>query len=333
MTSAYLIGLFCGAALFSWLLCRWLIRQLTRAAILDVPNDRSLHDAPIPRGAGVAISAAVCAGLMSFPLVDERGGDLILLLSAFGVAFAVLGWLDDQRRRSVLFRLSIQLVLAIAFVSLALPGCGNGLASVGLCVVAVGFLVWHVNLFNFMDGADGFSATHALTVALAITSFDLYEGGSYASVWGLSVAGALAGYLWWNWAPARVFMGDSGSYFLGFQLAAVIILAGPARVLPMLILVAPFVVDASLTLAMRLRLRQAWWRGHRQHAYQRLVLSGWSPRRIAGTLAIYNLGVCWPLAWIAATTTGQASAVTIAYLLTAIIWLYVQRRTQADNEV
>ena len=331
MIAVHGVWLFTILAILSWTLCRWLIRYLTRAAILDRPNHRSLHDSPVPRGTGIAIAAATSVGFVFVAAVSSGSADSLYLLLIFGAGFALLGWLDDHRRKSVLFRLSIQIALSLAFISAVQIKNSGATVAWWECLALALAMVWHVNLFNFMDGADGFAGTHALTVTLGIAGLGFYQNTNFTAEWGICVGGAVAGYLWWNWSPARVFMGDSGSYFLGFHLAAIVILSHGSQTVPFLILLAPFVVDATLTLGKRIFHGKAWWQGHRQHAYQRLVLSGWSPQRVSLALAVYNVFVCWPLALAATTVSGKALAATAAYGLAAMMWVFVQLRIKADS--
>lgn len=311
------------AALACGALTALLIPRLQRAQVIDRPNARSLHALPVPRGGGLAIAAVVLVMQIGL-LVDGRWNmqtGMVTTLVASG--FAALGWADDRASRAVVLRLAVQSVLALLFVTLALP--------VELSAVTRGLLwlavLWGVNLFNFMDGADGLAGVQAVAASIGLGVLLSISAQSGAALAAFALAGASAGFLRWNWHPARIFLGDVGSYFIGFELTALVILSAQSSHTPSpaLILVAPFVTDATLTLLARARRGAAVWRAHREHVYQRLVLRGWSPARVAGALAVLLIGMCWPgAAW--SVVAGVMPAVFV-YGLLAIIWLWLRTRS------
>jgi Fuc2NAc and GlcNAc transferase len=309
-------------ALASGLLTAWLIPRLQGAQVVDIPNARSLHVRPVPRGGGLAIAAVVivtqCALLVGQGWHLQTG--LVTTLVAGG--FAGLGWADDRAGRGVVLRLLVQAVLAVLFVTLAVPAELSVLQRAGLCLA----LLWGVNLFNFMDGSDGLAAVQAMAASIGLgvlLSVSMQSGAALAA---FGLAGATAGFLRWNWHPARIFLGDVGSYFIGFELTALVILSAQSMHTPWpaVILVAPFVTDATLTLLVRLLRGMPVWRAHREHVYQRLVLRGCSPARVACVLAALLVGLCWPsAAW--SVVAGVLPAVFV-YGLLAIIWLWLRGR-------
>lgn len=247
---------------------------------LDHPNERSLHSRPVPRGGGLGIIAgmlagwAVCAGSVPWVVVG------------LAVLLAAVSFIDDVRSLGARWRLLAHLaaagLLCAAFAD-AFPSL------LWVPIVWIG-IAWMTNLYNFMDGADGLAGGMALfgfsAYALAAA---LAGDAAFASV-NLVVAAAAGGFLAFNFPPAKVFMGDVGSIPLGF-LAAALGLAGweqglwPAWFGPAIF--APFVLDASVTLIRRGARGEKIWQAHRSHYYQRLVLAGWSHRRLA--LAEYAL--------------------------------------------
>ncbi|MGR8919557.1 MAG: MraY family glycosyltransferase [Gammaproteobacteria bacterium] len=315
---------FLVGALTSWLLCARLLAWLTHARVLDVPNERSLHRTPVPRGGGLAVAGVTLVAVVVLGVVGELPPRVAagLLVTAGGAA--ALGWADDRRDRSAALRLGCQLLLSAAAVFVlgghaveALP-----LPALPAAAVLVLAMVWHINLFNFMDGADGFAGTQALTAALGLAALALLHGAAGLALLAAALGGAVAGFLAWNWAPARMFLGDSGSYFLGLLLAALVVLAYGAGVpfAALGILLCPFVTDASLTLAWRILRGEAFWRAHRSHAYQLAILAGVPPARAALLLAGFMLLVCWPLAYVAARPPLPGWPAAAAYGLAGIIW-------------
>ncbi|MDD5296573.1 MAG: glycosyltransferase family 4 protein [Rhodocyclaceae bacterium] len=262
--------------------------RYSHALPMDEPNHRSLHAAPVPRSGGIGIMAGASLGWAI--LAHDAGGIALLVLPALGLcAFSLL---DDVRGLSVIWRLVVQL-LAAAFAVLNLGGPA-GIPGALLAVLAI---TWMTNLFNFMDGANG------LAGGMALFGFGFYALAAYlAGATGLALtaaclASAAAGFLLFNFDPARIFMGDAGSIPLGF-LAAVLGLAGWMKgcwplLFPVLVF-SPFIVDASVTLARRLLRREKVWHAHREHYYQRLIRMGRSHRKTA--LAEYALMLACGLA-------------------------------------
>ncbi|MEQ8659904.1 MAG: glycosyl transferase, partial [Gammaproteobacteria bacterium] len=235
--------------------------------------------------------------------------------------FAVLGWLDFPRSRAVAGRLVGQCAVAAGVV--AVLAAHDALPAVPAApLVVVLACVWSVNLFHFMDGADGLAGLQlAFTASGALLVPGVAGAGAGAGVAAV-LAGAALGFLAWNRPPARIFMGDTGSYFVGFELAALALLAPREGGLgvPWVVLFLPFVVDASLTLAGRVLQGQRFWNAHREHAYQRLLLAGWRAPRLLLALALVNLAVCWPLAWWAASGGGLPAAGAALLALGVLLW-------------
>jgi len=241
------------------------------AWFLDQPNERSLHASPVPRTGGLAIVPAVALGLLM------AGADRLLVVLA--VALMLLSLLDDWRRLPAGWRLLGHLAAAAVFAWARFPGAGW--LELVLLALAVG---WMINLYNFMDGADGLAGGMtvigfcAYAVAAAIAANASYTVAS------LCVASAAFAFLLFNFPPARIFMGDAGSIPLGFLAAAFGALGWRDGLWPLcfpLVVFAPFVLDASVTLLKRGLRGERVWQAHRSHYYQRLVLGGWSHRRLA----------------------------------------------------
>lgn len=272
---------------FAIAICTIAALRGSRAArhLADQPNERSLHAAPRPRVGGVGMALAVAP----FALAFAQGP----LAVAFGAAaaLALVSLADDVRSLPVEVRLPAHATAAIVFVLATAqpPAIEWPLGWLGAALAAVG-LVWAANLFNFMDGSDGLAGGMA-AIGFGVLAAGAAQGGfADLALLCAALSSAAAGFLAWNFPPARVFMGDAGSIPLGFlagALGAYGALAGAWPAWFPLLVFSPFVVDATLTLARRLAKRERIWIAHRSHAYQRLVLSGWSHRRLA--LAAYLL--------------------------------------------
>lgn len=269
----------CVVILLSRMLTGILRRLALRHNILDIPTDRSLHTTPKPRGGGLSIVviflAAVVALLFSGFITPLEA---IALLA--GSAVAVVGAWDDHVSLPIWARLPIHIVSAAAalfamFVAGLRPAAidrADLILAAGLILVS---LVWLINLTNFMDGIDGLAGAECLTVAGICCLLSILSHGLNVTALLYAVLGAAGlGFLFWNWHPARIFMGDAGSGFLGYCFGS-LTLMGAARhtlspVVPVILLGA-FVVDATYTLITRIIRREAWYAPHRSHAFQHLA--------------------------------------------------------------
>ena len=269
------IVLIAAAGLLSWSLTGLLRRALGADGPTAAVTPRSLHVAPVARGGGLAILATV---LLLWPLWSPAAfighGALVAGLGLL----AVVSWLDDRRGLGVAVRLLVQaLVIAIVLAGL---DASRRLAPVlpllaERALIALGWL-WFVNLFNFMDGIDGLACVETIAVALgsvAVSALAATNGDLAAPA--LLLAAATAGFLYWNWAPARIFLGDTGSIPIGFLLGWMLLeLAFSGLWAPALLLPLYFAADATWTLAARVSRREMPWQPHREHFYQRAALAG-----------------------------------------------------------
>jgi UDP-N-acetylmuramyl pentapeptide phosphotransferase/UDP-N-acetylglucosamine-1-phosphate transferase len=253
---------------------RMLISLLRRGAVLDVPNERSSHIRPTPRGGGIAVigTSVFCwLALYAYGIVPP-----VCVVIAFAAAgLAVISWLDDLRSLSPALRLLAQFA-AVALGIWALPqgAVFQGWLPLGLDRIATAIVwVWFVNLFNFMDGIDGIDGSEAAAIGIGIVVVADADLGLAAPA--AAVAAASLGFLVWNWAPARIFLGDVGSVPLGYLLGFLLFeLALQGKWQAALILPAYFLADASLTLLRRLLRGERVWQAHREHFYQRAVQRG-----------------------------------------------------------
>ena len=237
---------------------------------VDQPNHRSLHDSPIPRVGGLVIVAV----LLAVWSLGEAPSPC--LLSSVAILAAV-SYADDHWGLPVALRFAAHSVVAALYLSSEVP-----LAWYAVAAMTLG-LVWLTNLYNFMDGANGLAGGMAVFGfgAYGLAAFSGNENLAFAC---FAIAAAAAGFLLFNFHPARVFMGDAGSIPLGF-LAGAIGLGGWHQGLwpfwfPLMVF-APFIADASVTLARRGLRGERVWQAHREHYYQRVVRMGWSHRRLA----------------------------------------------------
>lgn len=260
-------------------------RHALANAILDIPNQRSSHSIPTPRGGGIAIAIVSLAGLVLAFLGGLVPPHIAIAVGGGGAAVALVGWADDKSSISAGARLAVQIGAASWAVfwlggmpSLQLPGGELRLGAVGSVVAVLG-ITWVTNLFNFMDGIDGLAAAEAISVGVAGVVLMYLLGRPGMAVIPVLLVATSAGFLVWNWAPAKIFMGDVGSNFLGFTFGAFALASENSGGLPLMAwvgLALLFIVDATTTLARRLFRREKVYAAHRQHAYQRAVAAGYS---------------------------------------------------------
>jgi UDP-N-acetylmuramyl pentapeptide phosphotransferase/UDP-N-acetylglucosamine-1-phosphate transferase len=269
----------------------WFTRQFCNPGsvvyILDHPNERSLHDRPVPRGGGLAIIIAIIVcGTVAALFYPER----VLAGITLGILMvAAVSFLDDRYSVPPLYRL-VAHVLAAAVIlyggfslqKLEIPGASwhwpyaAGVASSAL------FIVWMINLYNFMDGMDGFAGGMTLFGFGAFAAMGWMTGHDLFFTINLIVAAAATGFLVFNFPPARIFMGDIGSSTLGLLAASLSLWGARDGVFPFWVAVlvfSPFIADATVTLLRRLWRHEKIWQAHKTHFYQKLVQAGWGHRK------------------------------------------------------
>jgi glycosyltransferase WbpL len=327
---------FLGALVFALVASALLTNVVRRAAAgrgaLDVPNQRSSHEVPTPRGGGLAIVVVTTAGFLALAVHGAVRWDVFAALTGGGTVVALAGFVDDHRSLSAAVRLGVHFVAALwALLCLGgLPPLDVGgkqlvLGWVGYLVGALG-IVWTVNLFNFMDGVDGIAASEAAFVGFAAAALTAAVGGAPEVTFGGPLLGAAClGFLLWNWPPASVFLGDVGSGYLGYAIIVMAIVAArdqPAALWVWLILGGVFFVDATVTLARRTLRRERVHEAHRSHAYQWLARRWASHRRV--TVAVLLVDVFWLLPWaVVATLHPLLAALTTLLALAPVVALAV----------
>lgn len=325
------LGLGIAAAaslLLSAALTGWVRRVALRHGIVDQPNARSSHVRPTPRGGGVAIAATSISGVAFASVLGWMDWQLATALGAGGLLIAAIGFLDDRRSVSVGARLLVHASSAALAVYLVggLPPLQVGARMVDLGIagdlLAVVAIVWVTNLFNFMDGIDGIAASEAVTIAGlgALVAAHVLLAPDVV-VPSLLFVAACCGFLAWNWPPARIFMGDAGSGFLGFFVAVVALGAtrhAPAAAFVWLILGGVFFVDATVTIVRRLLRGARVHEAHREHAYQKLARLWGSHRAVDWVLLAINLTFLAPCAWYAAAHPEHAALVSFLALVALV---------------
>ena len=320
-----------GIALVAAFVLTPLVRGYSRRrGLIDRPDARRSHRAPVARGGGLAISIALLSTVLAFAPDDA----LVLPFSVGAAIVSLLGWRDDHAPLSVRWRLGIQIFVAAGIIAWLGPveSIDVGRRTIAapwlwtpLAIIA---MVWLMNLFNFMDGSDGLASTQAV---ISFTLFALGFGlaGENAAAWLAAVcAGASMGFLFWNWPGASIFLGDSGSLLLGWGAGAFALagtLTGSVSVWLAFIIVSPFVVDATLTLCWRLMRGERWYTAHKDHAFQCLIRLGWSHGQVLLVWIALNFLLVVPATlvafWKPQVETGAAAVLSV---FLAGVWCVVR---------
>ena len=307
--------------------------------LYDIPNERSSHSMPIPKGGGLSIIILLIittSPLFYFQMIS-REIFLSIIIGMFIVS--IIGLIDDYKNLPILIRLfgyTIGAIIALYFIGGVnslfesnhnfFKCCDINISKFGGIgpFLAVLFVLWLTNLYNFMDGTDGFAAIQTICVSL-FCSFLFYSSDNYALVIiMLCMTSSTIGFLYWNWAPAKIFMGDVGSCSIGFFFGLITLYSAKEEIIPIsiwLILLAPFIGDATFTLIKRIIKKEKWYEAHNSHAFQKLFQHGLSHRQLTFGLIITNLFVMWPLAILTQIYQNyDLYIVILAYILIWFIW-------------
>ena len=327
----------CLAFVLSCAVTGWIRSYCLAHGIVDRPNHRSSHDRIVARGGGIGFSFIFLAAIVVMALqgsVSPRGA---VGFTGGGCIVALTGWTDDRRGLSALSRIICHFaastwavlwmgtVPALSFGSITWQWGWFGQ------FVAITAFAWMINLYNFMDGTDGIAAVEAVTVAALSGLVCALAGMASIGYAYWLLAGSVAGFLFWNWPPARIFMGDAGSGFLGFSFAwlALWCAMNDGRVFAAVaILMSIFVADATTTLLRRIAKGEKWHEPHRSHAYQKLARA-LGHRPVALGVAAINILVLGPLAWVAWMRPGTGLFLLVA--TNAALSMFVLRVRDADR--
>ncbi|HUU37247.1 MAG TPA: glycosyltransferase family 4 protein [Candidatus Desulfaltia sp.] len=321
-----------GALVLSYL-CVAGFRRWAGERVLDIPDARSSHTRPTPRGGGLGIVICVLIGawslfiyrILSMPFKE------IAALTLGGSIVALVGWLDDIHRLPYRIRLVVQaisstiiLIMIGYFRTVTVPFVGDiHLYSIGI-PFALLWIMGLTNAYNFMDGIDGIAGGQALIAGSGWAIIGYLSGETFVGLIGVLLAATSLGFLFHNWPPARIFMGDVGSAFIGFILAVLPIIAGhknPRFMIAGLLMVWPFIFDTSFTLVRRMIKKENIFEAHRSHIYQRLVIARYSHRFV--TLVYMGLaltGAILAFLWVKDSYGSDILVILIPTLLFFGLW-------------
>ena len=332
MTSSIVVILI-AAFLFTIALSGIVLRFAFKLGLIDIPNERSSHSIPVPSGGGIAIACVFLALLPSLPVENIVSLNLTYAIYGSGIMIALLGFMDDRSHIPAYKRLVIHVLAAIWVIYFLFMHSNTPLAAGGdlswwaLALLLIISLVWLLNLYNFMDGIDAITGSETISVSLCASLLTWQTAPSDLSwIILLLLASAVAGFLVWNLPPAKLFMGDSGSAFLGIVLGCLMIysiLISSQLFYAWLILLGVYIVDASVTLIRRILASQKFYEAHRSHAYQHAAKRYHSHGKVSLAVVIINL--LWLLPIATSVTLGLLDgpfAIAIAYLPLIGVSLY-----------
>ena len=338
-----------GAAVVTWIMVLVIIRLAPRVGLLDRPNERSLHSRVTPRGGGIGIVAAAL-GVAGWWLGFKTSNDVLAVslqtfLVAAGAVALVSLW-DDFRSLGAGWRLLCHLAAAgvtVGFIGsireVALPFVGVLPLGYAGSFLTVLWIVGLTNVYNFMDGIDGIAAAQGVIAGLVWAGIGVAWSLPAVALLGFALAGACLGFLIHNWSPARIFMGDVGSAFLGYCFAVLPLLAlvevddARAASIPGLAVLAvwPFVGDGFLTFYLRARRLEPVWKAHRLHLYQKLVRSGMSHAHVSGLYACWSVACALTgLGWIYGWPGFDFALVVVPVATLGGMYLYTRKREKAE---
>jgi len=304
----------------------WLKVMVLRWAMMDMPNQRSLHSSPIPKGGGVVFVIVLSMALLVFSLLWPEQLTLFLVVAIAVTSVSYLGWLDDRYDISPHVRLTVQFSIAGVIVYLLGPfkviQFGDVVigATLLLTIVSLFWLVWLINLYNFMDGIDGIATGQAVIAATTLSFWFVYSGDVGFGLICLLVSTIGLGFLVWNWSPARIFLGDVGSTALGIFFGLSALVGVNQYHIPIgafILLLGVFLGDATFTLLRRLLKGENLAKAHRSHLYQRLVEMGYSHGQVTAGV----MGICIFMAVAATMVAMNLSPLWLWYMLGGLVLL------------
>lgn len=321
-------------------------RYSTRRNFFDVPNERSSHSRLTPRGGGLAIVAIVIVGLIGFEMLGMFSWAAVWGYLLGATLIAIVSWIDDRYSFPTKWRLLIHFTGAVLvivsagyFQSITLPFLGEcNLGGFGF-LLTLFWLVGLTNAYNFMDGIDGIAAGQAVVAGTGWMVIGILIHTPLAVILGMLIASSSLGFLIHNRPPARIFMGDVGSTFLGFTFAAlpVLTIKNDSRLaFAGLLLLWPFIFDATFTFFRRLFRRENVFAAHRSHIYQRLVLAGHS-HLVVSLIYVFLaiIGMVLSLTWSSSKSTSFSTFVVPIAFLGFMLWLFVvdqERRNLVNSK-
>ena len=291
MTPVHIVFIFVITALMSFLGTKLLLGFLKDRKIFDTPNERSSHRKPVPKGGGIVVIGVAAIALI---IIFNQSNKTYLPFIIAALILAIISWADDLKELPASLRLTSQFI-AVTFVLLMMPPSQayfHGLIPNWFEIIIIAVVwVWFINIFNFMDGIDGITSIETISIGLGLFLIILInDAPPEIGLSGLALAASALGFIWWNWSPSKLFLGDVGSIPLGFIIGWLLlqVLATPLWAISIIIPLY-YLADATITLIKRCLNKENFWLPHRKHFYQIATKRGLSHAHISTTILILNM--------------------------------------------
>jgi UDP-N-acetylmuramyl pentapeptide phosphotransferase/UDP-N-acetylglucosamine-1-phosphate transferase len=316
-------GIFLICVVAGWAICGQIYRALLQRKVMDEPNDRSMHAAAVPRGGGLGLWLTILPFWIGLLIIT---GQWHFQLGVIAGTLLLIGvsWLDDEKPLSIGLRFGSHIfAVALALISFESEQLVfQGFLPLWLDRILTAFCwIWFINLTNFMDGIDGISSTQGVHTALAFILISAMAGLPVYTeiVLAAAIAGALLGFLKWNWHPAKMFMGDVGSVPLGYLLGFLMItLAMNGLLLIALCIPFYYLADATITLMRRIAQKRKFWQPHREHFYQKAALAIGNHAHVLRPIILANIGLMGIAAF--SLKTRPEALLAVPLLVAGLLW-------------
>jgi Fuc2NAc and GlcNAc transferase len=293
----------------------------------DVPNERSAHATPKPRGAGIIFAGLWFIALLVLFYLDYLNALAFSVLFFPSLIVTATGFIDDLKNLSIKIRFLAYLVASVLAVGLLFFHSAISFFEIAVSVFCIFFITWSINLYNFMDGSDGLAAMEGVFI-LAVGALLFFHAQAPGIALGcLMLMAALMGFLIFNWPPAKLFMGDGGSAFLGCVIACMMIMGKRMYGIPVtswIIVYGFFLYDATVTLLRRMMRGENWRQSHCAHAYQRLIQSGWTHLQVLLYISAINFILALLAMAVLVYPTQEVLLLAVAVVLLSINYAFVE---------
>jgi Fuc2NAc and GlcNAc transferase len=330
------LAFYTGLFLISWVLTFFLYRYAKSLQLIAAADERSSHEGDTATGGGLALASTFILATWLGCQYQFISYDLFIAIAGGGGLLAIIGFWDDIKPLPIRVRMMSQTIAALWAIywvgSLPTLTIGHWQFSLGNASAAVTFLaiIWFINLYNFMDGIDGLAGTQATTIAISAALLAIFNQQPHQSWLYAALGVILIGFLFWNWPSARIFMGDTGSCFLGYLFAVLTLRSSqttPHDFWVFTILLSIFLVDATLTLLRRLVRGEPFYQPHCTHSYQILAQRWQSHKKV--TLFVLGINLFWLLPWafianIYPHLAFESALVALFPILTGCIYLQIK---------
>jgi len=336
MSLFIIVAIFILITLSSSVIIHFIRKYAIKNRLIDIPNNRSSHASPTPKSGGIAIVITMLITIMSLALYELIDINITLSMIVGLSIVATTGLIDDLKNLSIntrviayVFSIVISLYLIGGLKYISINNYDIYLNDAGY-IIGLLLIFWIINLYNFMDGTDGFAAIQTICICLFVCYLFLVSNNAPFFILFFCLLSSTIAFLFWNWSPAKIFMGDVGSCSIGFLFGVFAIYTENQGVISLavwLILLSPFIGDATYTLLKRIKNKEQWYKAHNSHAYQKIYQAGIKHNELALGLLVLNGVIVWPCAYFANSNNNlEIAMMLLSYSIIGIIWFLAQNK-------